>query len=230
MTIGAVVVAAAIGIVFAIVFLAPRYQAWRAEQALSAKIQANPDAKEALGIIQKNEAAKAENAKSVAPYVNIGNQWVLIADLLHDQTARDKAIAEYETGMAVSTSTNSVLILNAGNAYKDSGRFAEAETKYRLAMRLDPGEPNGYIKLVELYRFNMDKPPQDVIAVFQKGLETLVDNTRLVQELADYLQTIGRYKSALEYYGLLAKRYPEQFAPIIAELQVKIAASGTAAE
>lgn len=207
----------------AAVYGLPAYRAVRAESALMARIESNPDAKEAYATVSKLEAEKAADPTILAPYVTIGNNWVLIADLLQDQYARDKAIAEYERGIAVSEGKNSVVILNAGNAYRASGRFTEAEAKYKQVIELDPGEPNGYNKLVELYRIDMKKPPEEILPVFQKALETLVDNTRTVQELADYLVSIGRYENAVGYYELLAKKYPEQFSSVLADLEVKVA-------
>lgn len=216
---------AAAGVVWGL----PAYRAYREDSALMAKVEANPDAKTAYDDIVKNEAEKAKDPSKLAPYVTIGNEWVLIADLLKDQHARDKAIAEYEQGIAVSGDKSTVVILDLGNAYRSSGRFADAEAEYRKMIAIDPGDPEGYDTLIDLYRVDMKKSPEEILPVFKQALETLVDNTPTVQELAGYLASIGRYQDALNYYELLAKKYPDQFDPVVADLKAKIAAAGGSA-
>jgi tetratricopeptide (TPR) repeat protein len=206
----------------------PKFLAWRADRSLLAAIRANKDATTAYDAIQTAERDKVKNVKNAGPYIEIGNEWGLIADLLRNQDARDRAIAEYERGIVATDQKNSILILNAGNAYRAAGRFTDAEAKYRLAIQIDPGNPLAYEKLIELYRIDLKKPPEAIIPVFQQALEKLVENSGVIQELAEYLAYVGRYQDALRYYELLAKKYPDQFNPVITDIRAKIAASSTA--
>ncbi len=65
-----------------------------------------------------------------------------------------------------------------------------------------------YTTLVDVLRYDLKRDSKDIIDVYKKGLETLVDNGPLVQSLASYLEDIGRYKDSLTYYELLAAKYP----------------------
>jgi tetratricopeptide (TPR) repeat protein len=214
-------------LVAAAFFAFPAYKDYREEKMLYSLIRANKGAAVALKTIEETEKTKVKDPFNVGPYITIGNNWVLIADLLASQRSRDKAIVEYEKGERVSGQKNSVIIVNAGNAYRASGRLKEAEGKYRLAIQINPGDPTAYEKLVELYRFDLKKSPAEIIPIFQEALDKLVDNTSVVLALSEYLVSINRLESALQYYELLAKRYPDQFNPVVSDLKTRIAVSKT---
>jgi tetratricopeptide (TPR) repeat protein len=195
----------------------------RTQDQLKQAIAAHKDAAAAYQTIQETEKTKEKDSKNPAPYITIGNNWVLIADLLQNQAARDQAIAEYERGIAAVGTKNTILLINAGNVYRTSGRFAEAEAKYRMAIVADPGYAAGYERLIDLYRFGMQKTSADIIPIYQQALESVFDNAITVQSLAEYLSAIGRYRDAIPYYQLLAKKYPEQFLPIVQSLEERVA-------
>ncbi|MBP9749008.1 tetratricopeptide repeat protein [Patescibacteria group bacterium] len=205
----------------------PAVQTQQKNQYLLESIAAHKDAAEAYKTIQETEKTKEKDRQNPGPYITIGNNWVLIADILQSQDARDEAIAEYERGVAVVGSKSTILLLNAGNAYRNSGRFEEAEAKYKMAIEADPGDGAGYERLVDLYRFSMQKTSADIIPVYQQALEKVFDNARIVQSLAEYLSAIGRLRDAVPYYQLLAKKYPEQFLPIIRSLEERLAVASS---
>lgn len=201
----------------------PYFAMRQQKEALLKSIAANKDTAEAYQTILETEKTKEKDPENVGPYVTIGNNWVLIADVLSNALAREEAIAEYERGIARFARKSSILIINAGNAYRTAGRLEEAEAKYVMAMEGDPGYSGGYERLVELYRFEMQKGPADIIPIYQQALEKVFDNTTIVQSLAEYLSSVGRYRDAIPYYLLLAKKYPEQFLPIVDILEKRIA-------
>jgi tetratricopeptide (TPR) repeat protein len=219
------------GIALTVAFLAlvgwlaarPALQEQQKQEQLKQAIAAHKDAAAAYQTIQETEKTKEKDLKNPASYITIGNNWVLIADLLQNQVARDQAIAEYERGIAAVGTKNTILLINAGNAYRTSGRFAEAEAKYRMAMVADPGYAAGFERLIDLYRFGMQKTSAEIIPLYQQALESVFDNAIIVQSLAEYLSAIGRYRDAIPYYQLLAKKYPEQFLPIVQSLEERAA-------
>ncbi|TAL19591.1 hypothetical protein EPN90_03075 [Patescibacteria group bacterium] len=217
---GSVVLTAALIAGFSLA--APRLALGGKERALIQQIESKPEAKEAYAAILEHQKKKAGDADNPTWYIAIGNNWVLIGDLLGNQTARDKAIAEYEQGIARLGKKNTTLINNAGNAYRASGRYGEAEAKYRQAIEANSGEPTAYENLIDLYRMDLKKPPAEIIKVFQLALDRLIENARIIQLLAEYLVSVGRERDALQYYYLLEKRHPEQFASVIADLERKV--------
>ncbi len=223
--IGSLVLAAlvAVGVVFGI----PILREAAAERTLLAKIEGNKDANEAYDSVKKAVEGRTRDPKNAAWYVQEANGWILIADLLDDQLARRHAIAADERAVAAFGKGNALIVVNLGNAYRDAGRYADAERTYRTAIETNPGDPRAYEELVGLYRLKMGKPPEAVIGVFKEALTKLLDNERMVQLLAEYLVVIGRERDALQYYGLLQKRYPGQFDQIVRDLEAKTASSGT---
>ncbi len=197
---------------------------------LQRSIEANKDATAAYQTIEETKKMKEKDPKNPGPYITIGNNWVLIADLLQSQDARDEAIAEYERGIAAIGIENTILIINAGNAYRTSGRLAEAEAKFRMAIEADPGYAMGYDRLVDLYRFGMQKTSADIIPVYQQALEKVFDNAIIIQSLAEYLSAIGRLRDAIPYYQILAKKYPEQFLPIVRSLEERISLASSTSQ
>lgn len=222
--VGLVVLAAVLSI--GLYLLIPRYRDARAENALMAAVTSNKDAAAAYARLVKDEDLKKDPA-SPQGYIAIGNEWGLIADLLKNSRARQKSIAEYEKGSAIFGKKNIILVLNAGMAYRAAGEFEKAEAKYRQAIEIDPGNQEAYEGLIDLYQLDMKKSSAEIIDVFKLAMDRLVDNGVITQRLAEYLSSIGRYKDALQYYEFLAKRYPQQFNPVIADLKQKMAASST---
>lgn len=220
-----------VGLVAAFVVARPFLQTQQRHRQLLRDIAANKDTAEAYATIQSTEKTKASDPENPGPYITIGNNWVLIADVLRNEDARAEAIAEYERGITRFGKKNTILIINAGNAYRAAGKLSEAEAKYKFAMEADPGYGAGYERLVDLYRFGMGKPPSEIIPVYQQALEKVFDNATIIQSLAEYLGSLGRFRDALPYYQLLAKKYPEQFMPIVRSIEERLAlASSTPKE
>lgn len=205
----------------------PAYASAQKERALIQRIQRNKDAVTEYAAVVKREEEIKKDLKNGELYLSLGNHWDAIADVLNDRLAREHAIHSYERGIAVVGTNGDLLYLNAGNDYRSLGLYTDAEKKYKQAMQVNPADATGYQDLIELYRVNMKKGPTDIMPIYQQGLDKLVENAYLVQSLAEYYVFLGQPEKSLQYYQLLAKKYPGQFDPIVAKITQQIATSST---
>jgi Tfp pilus assembly protein PilF len=93
----------------------------------------------------------------------------------------------------------------------------------RIAVEIDPGEQGLYIALADLYKM-MKKDPQEIRAVYERGIKTVVGGGNLVISYASYLYDIGDYKESLKYYRALAQAFPANtgYAGMVKELENKL--------
>lgn len=206
---------------------------WKTQQAphpsaaLLGQIQTTQGTKDAYALAQKGEQLIAKDAGNVEGYVNAGNNYKAIADQLHNDEAFHLAVYYYETGVQRLGTRSTVLLNNLGNVYQAMQDYPRAIRAYKKSIESNPGDPAAYLALLTLYQEKTHPPTTDILALYKQALETLVDNTRVVQMLAEYLQSIGHSQEALQYYQLLQKRFPGQFDSDIQKVEASIAASSS---
>lgn len=86
--------------------------------------------------------------------------------------------------------------------------YLSAEAAYKKALALNQYEPEGYIKLADLYRLT-GAPESKIEEVYKKGLENIVDNTLLLSEYAKRLSENGDNNRAIEIYEKLKELQPQ---------------------
>lgn len=91
------------------------------------------------------------------------------------------------THLVVSQVEPYVFWLNLGNVEKLAKKYNEAESAYRDGVKNFPDEPQLYLALAELYRYNLKKPPSEVIKVYEELI-------RLYPQEALYKEEISALK------------------------------------
>lgn len=171
-------------------------------------LRADPKTADLFANIEKRQREIESTPDDPELYISLGNNWKAIYDFRGDVRFLDRAIDWYEKGVGVTKRKNSLFLLNLANAYRLRTQPDKAERVLRDAIEVNPGDPMLYTALVDVLRYDLKRDAKDIIDVYKKGLDALVDNGPIVQSLALYLEDIGRYKDALVYYELLAAKYP----------------------
>lgn len=158
----------------------------------------------------------------VKNYVILGFTWKSLADQTQEQKYYRKALEVYEEGITFSARKNTLLIMNAGSMAIYLNDFQLAKQYYEEAISIAPGDIAGYLKLIELHKYKLKSPSEQILAIYNQGLEKLVFNRgELLKERAGYEREIGNYELALKDYELLSKADPQnkRYKEIIAELK-----------
>lgn len=151
--------------------------------------------------------------------------WKSLGDATHEPYFYRKALVIGNKAQKVSEVKSALFYLNAGNILKLLGEYDEADEQYDQAVTMNPGDANMWLPYIDLYVNWADKKPEEVIALFDRALSTLLDKTNVTVEKASYLRSIGEWKQSLALYKSLSIVYPDNMALIqkITELELQIA-------
>lgn len=211
--------------IFAYVWGLPAYRSAQ-DVKLRQTLATDPRTADSYQLLLKGEERISREQDNPEGYLTVGLAWKSIGDLTGNREYLVRAKDTYERGVLLFGDRNVIVTLNAANLNRELGEYVRAEELYREAIRVNPGGTDGYLGLVELYRYNLQKEPNEIIDVYRQALAAVLDNAELVQNLAFYLKDVGRYADALSYFELLEKKYPGQFASVVDEINQKIASGG----
>ena len=173
---------------------------------------------ETLTKAKENSAKLKQDSNNYDLYIEAGIYWKVLGDLLVPTFQKEKAeifyqkaIKIYEKAIEISQGKAWVPYLNLGNVSRAVKDYSQAETAYRKALELSPGEGMLWSTLAEFYRYDLKKIPEEVKNVYKEGLKVVVINANLLQEYADYLRDIGQLKEALEIFQQLYEKYPTAY-------------------
>jgi len=182
----------------------------------AAILESYPQAVELLGKAKESAEKIKVDSDNYDLYIEAGLRWKGLGDLLAPTTQKEeakifyqKAIKIYEKAIEVSEGKAWIPYLNLGNVSRTIGDYSKAETAYRDAIKLSPGEAMLWIVLADLYRYDLKKSQEEVKDIYKEGLKVVVFNVNLLQEFAGYLRDIGQLADALELYKQLAEKYPD---------------------
>ena len=130
-----------------------------------------------------------------AAYANIGVNLNIFGE-------KEEALKWYEK--AFSIDPESLLVLNnMADIYSDLGKYDKAEQNWLKLTELYPDKTMFYRSLGYLYWYRMQKSPQDIEALFKRGLEATSNNTDLLTWLISYFSETGNNVKFAEYANLL---------------------------
>lgn len=124
-----------------------------------------------------------------------------------DSKAYQKAIDEYKKARRYNDTW--LPYLNMGNAYRLMKDTKNAEWAYTEGMRKAPGEASLYLQIIEMYRYEMDKPEEVIVKSYEKALTNVPGNPDLRSSFGSYLRDRGRISDAINQFEMLVKDYPE---------------------
>lgn len=153
-----------------------------------------------------------KTATAPAPFVRAALEWKTIGEAIVAQDPRSKkyalrqALHYYELAIEKFGETNAMLFGSVGDVYKSLEEYEEAEKYYTQAIQLEPGNPLHYTKLAELYQYRLQKPPEEVLAVYARALDRLIyGGDAILRTRAVYYEELGRLReAALDWQKVLA--------------------------
>jgi len=115
---------------------------------------------------------------------------------------KEEALKWYEK--AFSIDPESLLVLNnMADIYSDLGNYDKAEQNWLKLTELYPDKTMFYRSLGYLYWYRMHKSPQDIEALFKRGLEATNSNSDLLTWLISYFSETGNNVKFAEYANML---------------------------
>lgn len=161
----------------------------------------------------ENDQKLKKDYRDYEAYLTGGLAWKSLGDLTNDLVYYDLSADVYAQGLIGYGDDFYVLWLNLGNVKRLAGKFGEAEKAYLEGIRIFPKEPQLYIALAELYRYDYKKESQLVIKTYEDALKTIdinEDRGRIIGSYAAYLRDVKDYAGAVKYYTELIKIYPNE--------------------
>lgn len=154
-------------------------------------INQKPEVAQYIEEIKTFSKKLGEDRERVETYLTLGLAWKSLADRTQDSEHYRQALKIYQQGIEITRRRNTVLLNNAGDMAEYLGDFKLAEDYYKEAIEVAPGDPIGYAKLVDLYRWKLKKPSEEIIAVFDQGIARMFNPAPLKAAKEQYLEEIG---------------------------------------
>lgn len=224
-------------------------------RAVAAYLPYNASLKETYQHVkEKQQIFDAAKAPTIEQYLSLGFSWKGLADEMRNAvlvknhansdsgslTPEDnrvlilfnhRALDIYEAAIKKFKKTNSIVYLNAGNAWRDLGRlednnladYEKAEKRYLQMLELDAGDPNNHLVLIELYKKELQKPEAFIKAQYDKASKTVLNQFPIAISFAAYVRELGEYDKAMEFYQALYKAAPRpEFKRAIEEIKIEM--------
>lgn len=150
-----------------------------------------------------------QNPNAVYNYVQASFYWKTIADATREKMFYQRAL-DICLSAIKNANKSSVVYINAGNIYRVFEKFDKAEEMYRKALEMTPGETEIYIRLAELYRYDMKKSAEDILKIYDDGMERIVTPAEILTSKASYLRDIGRKDESIKIFQYLYKETQDE--------------------
>ncbi|HBF67040.1 MAG TPA: hypothetical protein DDW36_01285 [Candidatus Magasanikbacteria bacterium] len=177
---------------------------------LNKMLKERPEYADLITNIQKVEEEVKKDPGLVERYAQLGLAWKSLAEQTKDKAVFSKARDAYIRGIELTGRRSSIYLLNAGVVSELMEEYTEAERYYQMAVESTPGDAEPYLKLASLYRLFLNKSKEEIMAVYDKGIATVVLSTPIIQAKAEYLRSTGDGKAALPLYEELYRRSQNQ--------------------
>ncbi len=163
--------------------------------------------------IQENQEKLAHDPENQSLYLILGIKWKTLAEQSTDKAAKKyfftQSLAIYERAVELFEGKNALLYLNSGVIATSLEDYGRAEKHYMDAIKYFPSDAEAYINLTNLYIFYIPSEPKKILGVFDAGIKSMVDYSRLLQGRAEYFKRIKKYEAALNDYKILLMAMPK---------------------
>ena len=159
--------------------------------ALDALEAVEPGVRVQLAFNLLNDPVRAVRIKAITILASVPKEQLTA----EQQTVFEKAIHEYITAQ-LANADRPEAHLNTGLLYVQLGRFAEAETSYRTALKLQPSFVPAYVNLGDLYR--MQGKDDEGELLLRKALKLSPQNAEVYHALGLLLVRKKRISEAVE--------------------------------
>ncbi|MEK7211719.1 MAG: hypothetical protein AAB731_03735 [Patescibacteria group bacterium] len=170
---------------------------------------ANPAIHDQFVAARDKEREIKTNPERLETYVSAMMRYKGLGDVTKDKRFYYRAL-DIEARATKKFGVKSYLpALNASTIYMSLGEYEKAETNIKKAIEMAPGDAQLYLRLIELYKDFMKKDEASVIAVYETGIQRLVNVLPLYNSYAAYLREINRLEESLDKYRILRKAAPD---------------------
>jgi len=156
--------------------------------------------KDDYGMAMKAEADILKNPADLNAYLRAGFSWKVLGESTGQEIFIDRSLSVYENAIKQFEMQYYMPYVNVGNIYKMRGDFEKTEEMYLKAMEIAPGEPDLYIRLVELYKYDLNKSEEKILSVYDEGFSKTVNALPLAVSKAAYFKFIGKNDEAIDLY------------------------------
>jgi tetratricopeptide (TPR) repeat protein len=145
---------------------------------------AHPDFIEFIGDIEKKEQRFAEYETPEGAFLSIGMAWKSLADRTREVGHYKKAMEYFDFGFTESGDSVPLFLINSGNMAVHMKDYELAESYYLRALEMGKNTESTYLRLADLYYYNMKKDPKEIIQLLDKAIERIVGahNSRAFKE------------------------------------------------
>lgn len=194
------------------------------EKLLFNKIKDRPDLVAIFDKIKKSQEEMAKNPEKASVYFDLGLYWKSIAELGGGEPFFKESLKIYEKGIEKFGQKNILFYLNGGKLAERLEDYNKAEQYYRKAIEISSADDAGYLALVDLYSYKMNKKEEEILPIFEQGVKSMANPIILIAGRAAFLRRIGDYTKALEDYQTLSENYSDNigYKEVIAELKEKL--------
>jgi len=116
-------------------------------------------------------------------YFDIGLGWKSVADRMINVELKEKyykkSLDAYKQGILLTDNRDTIYIVNAGNICVLLNDYEQAERYYKQAIEVTPGDVGIYMRLADLYLYQMKKEPQFIIEFLESSKEVVFDLARI---------------------------------------------------
>lgn len=146
--------------------------------------------------VTKAQESLNQNKEEIENYTTLGLDWKTLADWSMKAGAENykdyyrEALKTYQAGIEKSLRRNTLLMANAASMAKYLEDYKLAEDYYKEAISVSPGDESYYIYLAELYEYQMAKPKEEILAIYDEGLKRVLNTGWLTKRKEAYLQRV----------------------------------------
>ena len=159
--------------------------------------QQYPEMAENIDKIVQYEEQIATDAERVENYANLGLFYKSLADqaanlrLKNTDEFYKKALEVYEQAVVLTNRRNTLFLINAANMEIYLNNYDQASAYYEEALAVAPGDTDIYLTLAEFYEQKMKKSRDEIVALYDRGVEKVINKAVLEKAKAAYLKRIG---------------------------------------
>jgi len=138
--------------------------------------------------IEKENVNMKSDPELIKNYLALGMAWKSLADRTLAAEHYKKALEIYQQGIEKTGGKNTLFLMNAGHMAEYLKDYNSAESYYKKAIEVSPGESEYYITLAELYEYKMKKSKDEIIALYDAGLKRVLDRKTLENSKKYFLE------------------------------------------
>lgn len=143
----------------------------------------------------RSQLKDKDKANDFAGYVSLGVNLNILGE-------KREALTYYEKALAIDP--DSLLVLNnMADMFSDLGQYDKAEAYWLKLTQLYPNKTMFWRALGYMYRYRLQKSPQEIEEFFKQGLSITNNDPDLIHWLISYFQETGNNEKFAEYANLL---------------------------